>query len=255
MALSAMFGYGLYAPHWTKLVLVIVCSLLAVAIWQIVRDRAPLMLDPVERPVPRIALSDGLIAVLGFVVVQTAVGAIAVRARATGAHVLLLAFIIAGGVVALLSLLQFWRRGVPDLLATVGIRAPAGATSPLASIAVGIALGAGAGAIGIMYKRVLGVEQGELPTAIAVLAIAAAPMFEEYIFRGLVFRGLRRSTGAGLAIFASAAIFAIVHPPLSFVPVFVLGAAAAWGFERTGRLLTPIVTHAVYNTIVLFVLF
>ena len=79
------------------------------------------------------------------------------------------------------------------------------------------------------------------------LAVIAAPLFEEYLFRGLVFKGLRRTMKPAFAILASAAIFAIVHPPLSFLPVFGLGVAAALAFESSGSLLAPILAHALYN--------
>jgi hypothetical protein len=38
-----------------------------------------------------------------------------------------------------------------------------------------------------------------------------------------------------------------VHPPLSALPVFVLGLAAAAVFQRGGLLLAPILAHATYN--------
>jgi membrane protease YdiL (CAAX protease family) len=77
--------------------------------------------------------------------------------------------------------------------------------------------------------------------------LLAAPLFEEYIFRGLVFGGLRRSMRLLPAAVASAAIFAIVHPPLSMLPVFALAICAAWACERSGLLLAPMVVHMVYN--------
>lgn len=83
------------------------------------------------------------------------------------------------------------------------------------------------------------------------LCVLASPLFEEFIFHGLVFRGLRRSTGPLLAVLGSAGIFAVVHPPFSVIPVFVLGAFAAMSFERTRLLWAPIATHMVYNAIIL----
>ena len=83
-----------------------------------------------------------------------------------------------------------------------------------------------------------------------VLSIVAAPIFEEFIFRGLVYGGLRRSLAPLPAAVASAALFAIVHPPISCVPVFVLGVLAAVVYERSRFLLAPIATHVVYNAIV-----
>lgn len=86
---------------------------------------------------------------------------------------------------------------------------------------------------------------------IPVLAVVGAPIFEEFIFRGLIFGGLRRSWGALPAIAASAAVFAIVHPPLSMIPVFLLGVCAALAYDRTKLLLAPMIAHGLYNAIVL----
>jgi hypothetical protein len=86
---------------------------------------------------------------------------------------------------------------------------------------------------------------------IPLLAIVAAPLFEEFIFRGLIFRGLRRSWGALTSVAASAAVFAIVHPPISMIPVFGLGVCAAFAFDRTKILLAPMIAHGVYNAIIM----
>jgi membrane protease YdiL (CAAX protease family) len=82
---------------------------------------------------------------------------------------------------------------------------------------------------------------------LALLAVCAAPIFEEFIFRGLIFGGLRRSLGLTASALASAAIFAIVHPAVSVIPVFGLGIGAALVYERTRYLLGPMVVHGVYN--------
>jgi ABC-2 type transport system permease protein len=79
----------------------------------------------------------------------------------------------------------------------------------------------------------------------------AAPLFEEFIFRGLIFGGLRRSLSPGAATLASAAIFAIVHPPLSIIPVFFLGVCAALVYERTKMLVAATLVHAFYNAVVI----
>jgi hypothetical protein len=42
----------------------------------------------------------------------------------------------------------------------------------------------------------------------------------------------------------------VVHPAISAAPVFVLGVATALGLRRSARLVTPIVTHMLYNAIV-----
>ena len=49
----------------------------------------------------------------------------------------------------------------------------------------------------------------------------------------------------------SAAFFAVYHPPLSWLPVALLGAANALLFKKTGRLAPAVVLHMVYNAVVL----
>jgi ABC-2 type transport system permease protein len=80
-----------------------------------------------------------------------------------------------------------------------------------------------------------------------VLAVAAAPVVEEMIFRGLIFRPLRRNHGLIVSMLASSLLFAIIHDPLSIPPVFVLGCCAALAFERSGSIITPMLVHAAYN--------
>jgi membrane protease YdiL (CAAX protease family) len=85
------------------------------------------------------------------------------------------------------------------------------------------------------------------PWGMGALIIVVAPVFEEFLFRGLVFTGLRRSQGFLASAVASATIFAIVHPPVSVAPVFVLGLLTAAAYERSGALLAPVLEHAAFN--------
>ncbi len=83
-----------------------------------------------------------------------------------------------------------------------------------------------------------------------MLAVLAAPFFEELIFRGMLFRSLAGAVPGLRAAIWSAAVFAVCHPAASYGPVFVLGLAAAAVFARTGFLPAAMVTHAVYNLVV-----
>jgi membrane protease YdiL (CAAX protease family) len=85
---------------------------------------------------------------------------------------------------------------------------------------------------------------------LAVLAIIAAPIFEEFIFRGVLYRGFRRSLGPLRAAAAAAIVFAIIHPAIATPPVFLLGLCCALLHERFGSLLTPIAAHMTYNATV-----
>lgn len=127
----------------------------------------------------------------------------------------------------------------------------------------GLAGGAAAAIVGVAYQiapaRAPWLREALGPTALQfpergwwliALAVVAAPLCEEYIFRGLVFGGLRRSVGFAGAALGSAAIFAIVHPLISCAPVFCLALIAAFVYENTGAVLAPVLTHAVYNAMV-----
>jgi membrane protease YdiL (CAAX protease family) len=85
----------------------------------------------------------------------------------------------------------------------------------------------------------------------AVMAVGFAPFAEEYLFRGLLYRALDREWGGWRAVIGSAAFFAIYHPPLSWLPVALLGAANAVLFKKTGRLAPAIALHMVYNAVAL----
>ena len=50
---------------------------------------------------------------------------------------------------------------------------------------------------------------------------------------------------------ASAALFAIYHPPMAWLPVGLLGIAGALLFKNTGRLAPAVILHMAYNAVVL----
>jgi hypothetical protein len=253
MTLSGLYIYAVVTPNLAqRLIFMTLTLLLAFALWQKARDQLPYLLDPDASPPPRVSLSDGLIAAMVFFVIQAVAGLIALKihgGRLTGA-VMLIAFSIGG---ALTYLLMRWvyahakTENVPRIL---------GAPSrPLLGIAGGLITGLFAAgylyaidAAGLLQEaardRSVFVNLGwwALP-----LGLIAAPLFEEFIFRGLIFGGLRRSFGVWPATLASAAVFAIVHPAISIVPVFVMGVGAALVYERTRSLLAPMLLHAVYN--------
>ena len=260
MLLAAMFGYAIYAPSaWTRLGQLVLSSLLAYALWQKVRDRAPYLLDPVSAPPQQVSLADGLIAALAFFVVQGLTMLIATASGLAQGPAITVAFSSAGVLVVFFTLLHF-RKKPGALFAWASF----GREGLARSLGLGFVVGIGAGAFGVAYLAAMqffpALEQLRESTPqlhmegvwMALLAVVAAPLTEEFIFRGLVFGGMRRSLPLMVSVLGSAGIFAICHPPVSVLPVFVMGALAALGFERTGRLVTPIVTHMVYNAVVLF---
>jgi membrane protease YdiL (CAAX protease family) len=84
----------------------------------------------------------------------------------------------------------------------------------------------------------------------AVLALVAAPLCEEVLFRGFLFQGLRVRWRFWPAAVISAGLFALVHGSVLRLPaVFVVGLLLAWLFERKKTLAAPIAAHMTLNLI------
>ena len=83
-----------------------------------------------------------------------------------------------------------------------------------------------------------------------LVAVVMAPLFEEIVFRGFLFRGLANSWGWAWGALASAAIFGAAHLQLDvFLPLAALGFVLAWAYKKTGSLWTCITMHALFNLI------
>jgi len=260
MLLAGLYTYSIFASGvWQSVGGMVLTALLGFALWQKARDHLPYLLDPSASPPARVSLSDGLIAAMIFFVVQGVVTVIFVLSgqRVTG-RLLLLAFSIAGATAFLLMRFTFGRlksEGVPSMLGPGYGRAIAwgacgGAVAALAAFAYLVLARHTPLLEGARETVVVGMEDQLDQIWIAILAVVAAPIFEEFIFRGLIFGGLRRTLGMTASVVASAAIFALVHPPFSVIPVFGLGLATALVYERTRMLIGPIAAHAVYNAAV-----
>jgi membrane protease YdiL (CAAX protease family) len=90
------------------------------------------------------------------------------------------------------------------------------------------------------------------PPAIAVTVLGAvvfAPIFEELIFRGLLYGSLRARFSWPVAAVASALIFGLAHGygPAGFGSVLASGLLWAYLYERTGSLVPGIVAHVANN--------
>jgi len=83
-------------------------------------------------------------------------------------------------------------------------------------------------------------------------SVVLAPLFEEVVFRGILFATLRTALGPALAIALSGAIFGVAHGygALGFLDVAFSGMLWAWAFEKTGSVLPGMAAHAVTNLLV-----
>lgn len=263
--LGSVYTMGLVLGNlWVALAVIVVMGSFAAALWQNLQRWIPYMLDPVATPEPRITLADGLLVALTFLVLQPLAMFIledVIELELSVWPRLLSSFALAGAVSVVAALFVFWRRSVPELWRELGL-----------TRGVGIGRSAAEGMVGGMVAATFGVtyivasiawpEFGRLTGLtheafylvhvdallwVGLLVVIAAPLFEEVIFRGMIFRGLRSSIGVRLSVLLSAGIFAIIHPSMSAVPVFFLGLVCAVVFARARSLIAPIVVHAFYN--------
>ncbi len=98
-------------------------------------------------------------------------------------------------------------------------------------------------------------SQAEL-LKITMEVVVLAPIFEEIIFRGLVFSTLRAKFGFPVSMMGSAVIFALAHGygPIAFLTVLWSGMLWAWIYERTGSVVPGMCAHAINNGLVVYFL-
>jgi uncharacterized protein len=81
-----------------------------------------------------------------------------------------------------------------------------------------------------------------------VSAVIAAPILEELLFRGMIYRRLRDFCNAKLAIIISAVFFGVFHGNLvQFVYAFIIGLMLAYVYEKMKTIWAPIVFHVGAN--------
>ncbi len=108
-------------------------------------------------------------------------------------------------------------------------------------------------------NHLFGASHGAGFVLVGVMTTLCAPLFEEWLFRGVLFRafaegarGLSRRAAVAVAAVASALLFALAHgEPVQFLGLFVLGIVLALVAARTKRLVPSFLTHASFNAVAL----
>jgi membrane protease YdiL (CAAX protease family) len=86
--------------------------------------------------------------------------------------------------------------------------------------------------------------------AIVAFAIAVAPVFEEFFFRGFAYPALKQRWGTWRALLIVSAAFAAIHLHVpSLGPLFALAIGLGLSYEFTGSILAPITVHALFNAV------
>jgi ABC-2 type transport system permease protein len=264
MVLFSTFASALYRDSlYAKVTSLAFFSLLALALWQKVRDRAPYLLDPTARPPPSLEVSDAILIAVAFFIVQLVFAFVLIPFELGLFLTISAAFFFSGAVVATGATFVLKRAKVPNLTRTLGLGWPARPARFASGVAYAAALGLLLGVAARLYAKALGPA---LPIQISpgvrevlgdvrwfvATAVVGAPLFEELIFRGFLYGSLRRVWPRWAAALASAAAFAACHPPAAIAPVLLVGLAAAGLIEWSESLAAPIVLHTTYNAFVLW---
>jgi membrane protease YdiL (CAAX protease family) len=137
----------------------------------------------------------------------------------------------------------------PDTLKAALIR------GSLWSMGFGVVVGSGALLLAFIDIPPLPLVKMRLPQDPATLILffitggLVAPMAEEFLFRGIIYR-LLRPMGVVPAMAISTLLFASAHAMQGVVPLTQLvgGVLFAAAFEKEGHLAVPVVIHGVGNT-------
>lgn len=153
---------------------------------------------------------------------------------------------------------------VPEPIAMPAQRVPGSRVAIVTAACVGLAL-LGSVVLGWIFESfgvpvqeqqaileiVEAARSGEDRATLVVLgasAVLLAPIAEEWLFRGLLFRRLLGHTGRPFAYVASALGFAAIHDnPAGFVIYLWLGLVFALAIDRTDRLGSAIAVHVANN--------
>jgi membrane protease YdiL (CAAX protease family) len=84
-------------------------------------------------------------------------------------------------------------------------------------------------------------------------AIVVAPVVEETLFRGIIYRAIQQRGYPGIALFGSSLLFGIIHGSMmTLLPLTALAIILALLYDRAGNLMAPIVAHSFFNTVNFF---
>jgi CAAX protease family protein len=87
---------------------------------------------------------------------------------------------------------------------------------------------------------------------IIVLAVAVAPVCEEFIFRFFLYGTFKRYLGPTVALLLNALLFAGAHAHWpSFIPLFILGSCFTLAYEWSGSILVSMTIHSLFNSVTL----
>lgn len=97
------------------------------------------------------------------------------------------------------------------------------------------------------------ISLSEIAPVIIIATVFFAPILEELIFRRIVFVWLQTKMNVWFAAAISALFFAVMHNDFNHLLIYwIMGMILAFLYKKTGRIMTPIIAHALLNLLVTF---
>jgi hypothetical protein len=253
-----------YSQSWWALF----CSIAMLMIFNAaVRERMlielPWLSEPTANPPKKISPIHGLVAFIGFQTVMNGMraGLLNVEWISTDA-MMMLSYTVAAVVVAIIF--WIWCRSQKLKLDLTPV-----ATPILSKVLWGIAACCTAGFLLTMMLKYFEIDVSKMAAMdeslirhspydqwyLFVMLVIVAPIFEEWIFRGILYQGLRRTWGIFPAVMLTTVLFVTLHPVTSSPALLVLGIVTALTVEKTGRLWPSMLIHACYNLMIWSLMF
>jgi hypothetical protein len=254
--LSFLIPMVLILPGWwIKLCCLLLFGAMAAAWWQKAEEQFDYLLDPTALPPPRLHAADGLTAAILFFIVSKAL-AIGLLLKFTMAQTT--AFVISYAVSAAITtgvLLSELRSQKVSIRSSLSLLRKEGWLQNAGLIAGGIVMSYGIAYVwthllpSIPFFRDFAAPQHDTGFFVVLLRVVMAPVFEEFLFRGILFGALRQRWGFWPSAALSSVIFAMLHSPSLFVVMLIQGMILAAAYDRSKMLATPILIRAILGAI------
>ena len=243
---------------WDEIGVLAVLIVLGMAVRQRQLTDLAWLSEPVENPPVRLDVLHVLLALLGFISCRDFVTGFLLHTPLTGPETTAAAYLI--GAFLVWGVTTLWMRRTKRTLPSLAHK-----TAPWKPIAAGLLVTClvGLAWVGVLRhssEAALAQAYFKIPQTWAsddrghwlflATVVLAAPIFEEWLFRGLLYRNLRRTWGIATSVVITTLLFTAIHPMASSVGVLTLAVVTALVFERTGRLWASMAVHAGYNAFI-----
>jgi len=86
-----------------------------------------------------------------------------------------------------------------------------------------------------------------------IVPLVVAPVFEEWLFRGVILTRLTKKCSFEMSNAVTAFLFAMAHLNWFLLPYFLNGLIYGWVYKKSGKLFSVMMMHSMYNLMAILV--